>query len=199
MQPLKLYDYPLSGNCYKVRLLLSMLGCNYERIAVDIMKNETLTSEFVALNPRGQVPVLTDGEDVIWDSMAILVYLARRYGGEAWFPADPLGEARVMQWLAVSENELLYGLARARAVKRFQRPFDVEQCKRDGRAGLAALEARLKQSLWLAADRVTIADIACYPYVLLAPEGEIALDDYPAVQAWLARVQALPGWQAMDS
>jgi glutathione S-transferase len=198
MTGLKLYDYPRSGNCYKVRLLLSMLGVDYQRIPTDIIAGETLTPEFKRLNPRGQIPVLEDGETVLWDSMAILVYLARSYGGERWLPADTLGEARVMQWLAVSENELLYGLARARAARRFNRPFDMERCQTDARAGLETMEHQLGAQPWLAADHATIADIACYPYVSLADEAQVSLTPYPSVQAWLARVEALPGWVAME-
>ena len=199
MNTLKLYDHPLSGNCYKIRLLLSMLGLEYERVPVDIRVGESQSEAFLQLNPRGQIPVLVDGETVIWDSMAILVYLARRYGSEAWLPADPLGEARVMQWLAISENELIYGLARARATLVLKRPFDLAQCQREGQVGLGVLEGRLAESPWLAGEGVTIADIACYPYVALATEGEVSLEPYPAVRAWLARVQGLPGWLPMSA
>lgn len=197
MKGLKLYDYPGSGNCYKVRLLLSMLGLDYERVPTDSTAGETLTPEFKRLNPRGQIPVLTDGEIVLWDSMAILVYLARRYGDGRWLPTDALGLARVMQWLAVSENELLYGLARARAALRFSRPFDVERCQADARPGLEVMEHQLSGQRWLAADHPTIADIACYPYVALADEAQVSLAPYPVAQAWLTRVEALPGWVAM--
>jgi glutathione S-transferase len=197
MTTMKLYDLDLSGNCYKVRLLLAMLGLEYERIRTDTRAGETLTPAFKHLNPRGQIPVLLDGETVIWDSMAILVYLARRYGGDTWLPSDPLGEARVMQWLAVSENELLYGLARARVTVLFNRPFDLEQCHRDAQPGLEAMEQRLASHSWLAAEQHSIADIACYPYVSLAGEGHFSLEPYPAVQAWLKRVEDLPGWLPM--
>lgn len=197
MTTLKLYDLDRSGNCYKVRLLLSMLGLEYERVPTDSMAGETQTPEFKRLNPRGQIPVLIDGETVIWDSMAILVYLARRYGDEHWLPSGALEEARVMQWLAVSENELLYGLARARVTVRFNRPFDLEQCHRDATPGIDAMETRLVGHPWLAGDNPTIADIACYPYVSLAEEGRFSLDPYPAVQDWLKRVEGLPGWVPM--
>lgn len=199
MTTLRLYDRDGSGNCYKVRLLLAMLELNYERIPIDSRGGETQTDEFKRLNPRGQIPVLSDGDTLIWDSMAILVYLARRYGSKAWLPSDALGEARVMQWLAVSENELLYGLARARITVLFKRPFDLEQCHLDARPGLEAMEQRLGGHPWLAADHPTIADIACYPYVSLADEGRFSLEPYPAVQAWLKRVEALPGWVSMAS
>jgi glutathione S-transferase len=197
MMTLKLYNLDRSGNCYKVRLLLSMLGLEYQTITTDSTTNETLTPEFKRLNPRGQIPVLLDGELVIWDSMAILVYLARRYGDERWLPNDALGEARVMQWLAVSENELLYGLARARATVLFNRPFDLAQCHRDAQPGLDAMEQRLEQHSWLAAEHLTIADLACYPYVALAAEGNFSLEPYPAVRRWLKRVEGLARWVPM--
>ncbi|MFO7592990.1 MAG: glutathione S-transferase family protein [Pseudomonadota bacterium] len=197
MTEIKLYEHPISGNCYKIRLLLSMLGCVYRRVPADFLKGETQTPEFLKLNPRGQIPLLVDGETVVWDSLAILVYLARRYGDDRWLATDAVGESRVMQWLAVSENELLYGLARARAIKRLNRPFNLEQCQKEGGAGLNAMEVRLQDNDWLAGENATIADIACYPYVLLAPEGEVSLQPYPAVRAWLDRIQKLPGWVPM--
>ena len=197
MTQIQLYDYPTSGNCYKVRLILSLLGLEYRRVPVDFLAGETLTPEFKAFNPRGQIPLLADGDTLVWDSMAILFYLARRYGEGRWLPSDPLGETRVMQWLAVSGNELLYGLARARAVRRVNRPFNLEQCQREGRAGLATMESRLSGAAWLVGEAATIADVACYPYVALAHEGEVSLEPYPGVREWLGRVEALPGWVAM--
>ena len=198
MTALKLYGYPISGNAYKVRLLLAFLNLPYEAINVDLMAGDTLTAEFKQLNPRGQVPVLCDGDVVIWDSMAILVYLARRYGNGEWLPNDAVQEAQVMQWLAVSENELLYGLARARSTWLLKRPFNLEQCQREGKAGLDVMEQHLAINAWLVAGQPTIADIACYPYVLLAPVGEVSLEPYPNVRQWLARIAALPNWVAME-
>lgn len=197
MSNLALYDFELSGNCYKVRLLLGMLGLEYQAIRIDPIAGETLTEAFLKINPRGQIPVLRDGDELIWDSMAILVYLARRHGNGDWLPNDPLGAARVMQWLALSENELLYGLARGRSVLKFGKPWDLGQCQTEARAGLATLENRLKDADWLALEHPTIADLACFPYVSLAHEAGIDLIDYPAVRAWLERVRALPGWLAM--
>jgi glutathione S-transferase len=198
MSPLKLYNTERSGNCYKVRLLLAILDLNYQRIPVDLLAGESMTKTFKALNPRGQVPVLIDGDIVIWDSMAILVYLARQYGNEQWLPGDALNEALVMQWLAVSENELLYGLARARAKQLFDRPYDLAQCHQDAKPGLVAMERRLETNSWLASEQPTIADIACYPYVSLAAEGDFSLSPFPAVQAWLKRVEAIEGWLPMQ-
>lgn len=199
MAQLTLYSYPISGNAYKVRLLLALLGLDYKLVNVDLKAGDTQTPEFLCLNPRGQVPVLVDGDVVVWDSLAILVYLARQYGKGEWLPGDIVGETQVMQWLAVSENELLYGLARARSTLLLKRPFNLEQCQNEGKAGLAVMEQHLAGNAWLATGRPTIADIACYPYVLLAPMGEVSLEPYPNVRRWLARVEALPGWVAMSS
>lgn len=196
---MKLYDFPLSGNCYKIRLLLAFLGLNYERVTVNSATGETLTPEFKRLNPRGQIPVLEDGGVTLWDSQAILVYLARRYGSEDWLPGDALGEARVMQWLAVAENELLYGLARARAVLKFNRPFDLVQCQDDARVGMEVVNSRLEGHDWLAADRITIADIACYPYLSLADEADLSLTPYPGIEAWMARLHEQPGYVEMNA
>ena len=191
-----LYGAPVSGNAYKVRLLLSLIGVEFEEIDVDLTAGGNRTGSFLALNPRGQIPVLVDGGVTVWDSQAILVYLARRYG-EAWLPVDPAPMAEVMQWLAVSENELLFGLARARAVLHFGRDFDLAASQAYGRAGLKVLEQRLADNEWLAAGRPTIADVACMPYVALSRMGGISLDDRPAVGAWIDRIRALPGFIAM--
>ena len=192
-----LYGTPVSGNAYKARLLLSLLGLEFEEIDVNLMSGENRTESFLALNPRGQVPVLVDGEATVWDSQAILVYLARRYG-EAWLPADPVAMAEVVQWLAVSENELLFGLARARAALHFGRDFDLPSCQAYGRTGLKVLEQHLAGNDWLAAGKPTIADVACMPYAALSHMGGIPLDDHPAIRAWIDRIRALPGFIAME-
>ena len=192
-----LYGAPLSGNAYKARLLLSLLGLEFEETVINLQTEENRTESFLALNPRGQIPTLVDGEVTLWDSQAILVYLARRYG-EAWLPVEPIAMAEVMQWLALAENELLFGLARARAVKVFGRSFDLASCQAYGHAGLKVLEQRLAAHEWLAAGRPTIADIACMPYAALSWMGGIPLDDYPSVRAWIDRIRALPEFVAME-
>ena len=194
---MKLYDFELSGNAYKIRLLLSLLGLEYERVPVDLRQGEQRQPPFLKLNPRGQVPTLEDRGTVVWDSLAILVYLARKYGGEKWLPLDAEGMAEVMQWLAVMENEALFGLARARVICKFKRPGNLDEAKELGRKGLGVLEQRLAAHPWLALDRLTIADIACFPYVALAPEGEIPLDGHAAVRGWIDRIKAQPGFVGM--
>lgn len=196
---MKLHDAARSGNCHKVRMLLAQLGVACETIPVDIASGENKRPAYLALNPRGQVPLLEDEGELIWDSQAILVYLARRYGGENWLPTAPLAMARVMQWLAVSENEIQYGLARARAALQFGAPWEVEDCQRVGRAALQLLEGQLEKSAWLAAEHITIADLACYPYAALAPQSGLDLAPFPAVLAWIGRIQALPRYAGMPN
>lgn len=190
---MKLYDSERSGNCHKVRLLLSLTGIPFETVSVDMGAGEHKTPGFLGLNPRGQVPLLEDDGLVIWDSTAILVYLARKSGREDLLPLDPAGMAEVTQWLALAQNEILYGLARSRAVLLFKRPWNLQETQAAGRLALSVLEERLAMHPWLALDRLTLADIACYPYAALAPEGGIALDAYPAVQAWVDRIGTLAG------
>ncbi len=194
---MKLYDLELSGNSYRIRLLLALLGLKAELQTVNLIHGENRKEWFLSLNPRGQVPVLDDHGVVIWDSPAIMVYLARKYGGEQWLPTDARGMAEVMQWLAVMENETLFGLARARVICKFKRPGNLEEAQALGNKGLGVLEQRLAQHDWLALDRLTIADVGCFPYVALAPEGEVSLDPYPGVQKWIQRIKELPGFVAM--
>ena len=110
---------------------------------------------------------------------------------------DAEGMAEVMQWLAVMENETLYGLAKARLICKLKFPGNLEEAHLLGRKGLDIMEQRLDAHSWLALDHVTIADIGCFPYVALAPEGAIALDGYPNVRGWIARIKSLPGFVAM--
>lgn len=192
---MKLYITPTSGNAWKVRLLLSMLKVPFETVVLDTKKGENKTPEFLKLNPRGQVPVLVDGDKVFWDSTACLVYLARKHGGEQWLPTDAEGMAQVQQWLALSNNEMHYGLQWARGVKIGIRSIgSYDEYATYGRTGLAVLEGRLKSNDWLACGRTTIADIACYCYTAVSPEGGLPHDPFPAVAAWVKRVEALPGW-----
>ncbi|WP_198415339.1 glutathione S-transferase family protein [Sulfuriferula plumbiphila] len=201
-----LHDLERSGNCYKIRLFLSILGITYQKIPLNTSAGENQRPEFLALNPRGQVPVLVDNGLPIWDSTAILVYLARQYGGETWLPVSPLPMAKVMQWLALEQNEGRYGLARSRAIKLnnptvFARTGNLEDSQALGKIALAVLEKQLAESAWLVAEAggPTIADIACYPYAALAPEGGISLAPFAAVGIWLDRMRSLPGYVGLPA
>jgi glutathione S-transferase len=191
---MKLYMSAGSGNAYKPRLLLAMLNVPYEKVLVDTRAGETKKEWFLKLNPRGQVPVLEDDGHVFWGSTACLVYIARKHGGEKWLPAEPLAMAEVMQWLELAQNELHYGLQWARGVVNKVKAGNLEEYRGYGENGLKLLDAHLKSRQWLALGKPTIADVACYPYVSVAAEGNFRLEDYPNAVAWLRRFEALPGW-----
>ncbi len=200
---MKLYDLERSGNCYKVRLLLALLRVPCDRIPVSLDEGAQRSPEFLHLNPRGQIPVLvTDEGTAIWDSTAILVYLARRFGGERWLPTEPVAMAHVTQWLAFEQNEGRYGIARTRAIalklkSALAHMGHFEEAQRLAEAALKVLEARLHEASWLAADHVTIADIACYPYTAFFLGSGLALQAYPAIRAWFQRLEAQPGYIAL--
>ena len=191
---MKLYMTQSSGNAYKVRLLLEMLKVPYDKAQLDTANKEHKQAPYLAINPRGQVPALEDEGRIFWDSTACLVYVARKHGGERWLTTDPAGMAEVQQWLALSNNELHYGLQWARGVNNKIKVGNIEEYQGYGNKGLEVLEGRLKNNEWLALGRPTVADLACYPYVAVSPEGGFKLEQYPSVQAWVKRVEALPGW-----
>ncbi len=193
---LKLYDLNLSGNCYKVRLMLSLLGLEHELVAVNLSAGEHKSSAFLTLNPLGQVPILIDGDVVIRDSQAVLVYLARRYGGEDWLPVEAEAMAKVGQWLSTAANEIQHSVAAARLHFIFNAKIDLELAQSRAFKILQVMDGHLQQD-WLEGDRPTIADIACFPYIALAADGKIALEDYPHVIAWISRIKQLPGYVGM--
>jgi len=195
---LKLYEFTVSGNAHKVRLLLSLLGLEYQSIAVNGSEKQHKSAEFLAMNPFGQVPVLTDGDVILRDSQAILVYLARQYGDAYWLPNAAKDLAQVTAWLATAANELAWGPSRLRVHYKFGRAINVAESEQITANLLNILAAQLAKSDWLALDHLTIADIAMYPYIALAPEGNIDLSAYPAIIAWLRRIQALPGYVGMS-
>lgn len=195
----KLHDLELSGNCYKVRLFSALLGLDIEIVPVDFMGGAHKTPAFLEKNPFGEIPVLEDGDFILRDSQAILVYLARKYGGETWLPTDPAGMAEVMIWLMAAENEIARGPNDARLHDKFGFPIDVAKARENAARILGLMEARLSKNDWLALDRPTIADIACMPYVALSHEGGVSLDPYPAIRAWIARIKALPGFVSMPA
>ncbi|OGA22575.1 MAG: hypothetical protein A3I02_14160 [Betaproteobacteria bacterium RIFCSPLOWO2_02_FULL_67_26] len=192
---MKLYTSSTSGNAYKVRLLLEMLKVPYEKTVLDFSRQEHKQPAFLKLSPRGQVPVVEDEGRTYWGSTAGLVYIARKHGGDQWLPADPAPMAEVMQWLELAQNELHYGLQWARGSKTgIRKVGSYDEYYGYGKNGLAVLEGRLGNNPWLALGRPTVADVACYPYVSVSPEGGFKLEDYPGVLAWTQRFTALPGW-----
>lgn len=194
---MKLYHAELSGNSHKVRLMLSLLGMAHDRVLVNVAAREHKSAGFLQLNPLGQVPVLVDGDTVIRDSQAILVYLARKDGREDWLPLEAEPMAKVMQWLSFAANEIHSSLFIARLHFRFGMDFDWETAQNKGKQVLQVMDDHLQGRDWLACDRPTIADVACYPYVGLAPEGKVSLEVYPNVVGWIERIQQLSGYEGM--
>lgn len=197
MTPIRLYQHPLSGHAHRVRLFLSLLHLPFEEVLVDFAKGEQRKPEFLALNPFGQVPVIQDGDITLADSNAILTYLALRYDDSGqWLPRDPVGSARVQRWLSVAAGPLVNGPGNARVNVLFGRPQD-ERCGEIAAQLFQRMEAHLASSPYLAAAHPTIADIALYSYTSHAPEGGVSLEPYPQLRAWLARIEALPGYVSM--
>lgn len=194
---MKLYHTELSGNCHKVRLMLSLLEIEHERVLIDLVNGEHKSTDFLKLNSLGQVPVLMDGDTLIRDSQAILVYLTRKYKREDWLPLEAESMAKVMQWLSFAANEINTSLFIARLHFRFGMDFDWEMAQQKGKQVLQIINNHLQNRNWLECNSATIADIACYPYVGLAPEGKVALEPYPNILAWIDRIKQLPGYEAM--
>lgn len=195
--PIRLHRMALSGHCHRVELFLSLLRLPYEVIDVDLGAGAHRQPDFLARNPFGQVPVIEDGEVTLADSNAILVYLAQRHAPGTWLPADALGAAEVQRWFSVAAGPLAFGAASARVIALFGRPDDPVPARQRAQAMLAVMEGLLARREWLAAGRPTLADVAMYSYVATAPEGGVALAPWPAVRAWLARVEALAGFLPM--
>lgn len=194
---MKLYNLELSGNCYKVRLFAALVGIELELEPVDIPGGAHKRSPLIDLNPWGQVPTLDDDGVVLRDSQAILVYLARRYGGNQWWPDGAAQQGEVMQWLSTAANEIHSGPNVARLIDKFGSPLNKERALEVSTEVLSLIEQHLGKHDWLALGRPTIADCAVFPYVALGWEGGVTLEQYPAIQAWIKRISALPGYIGM--
>jgi glutathione S-transferase len=191
--PIRVYSSPLSGHSHRVRLLLSLLDLPFEVINLSVRDGENRTPEFLAKNPWGEVPVIEDGETVICDSTAILVYLALKYDESGtWLPRDPKGAAEVQRWLSMASGPIAYGPNRARLAGLFKAPVDPVQAKAVAERLLVNLDRELAGKAFALGETPTIADVAAYSYIALAPEGGVSLEPYPNVRAWLSRVEALP-------
>lgn len=195
--PIRLLGFKLSGHSHRVELMLSLLGLPFTFEAVNLMAKAHKAPEFLAKNPFGQVPVIEDGDVTLADSNAILVYLASRYGAPHWLPTEPVAAAAVQRWLSVAAGPLAFGPAAARMVVLFKSPQQPDELIARAHGLLHVMDGVLAASPYLAGAQPSIADVANYSYVATAPEGNVSLADYPAVRAWLTRVEALPGFVAM--
>jgi glutathione S-transferase len=193
---LRLHDYSASGNCYKVRLLLAQLGREYERVPVDIFGGDTLTDEYARLNPVRETPVLEqDGAEPLPESNAILLHLAE---GTEFLSADKAERAQTLRWLFWEQAEVIPGIAGLRFRLHTGRLAadspDVERRRAAGHKVLRVLQQHLQERDFMVGGRYSVADISLYAYLHVAHEAGFDLADYPAVAAWLERVEATPGF-----
>lgn len=191
-QPIKLHRNGISGHCHRVELFLSLLGLPVQLIEVDLRQKQQKTPAFLAMNPFGQIPVMQDGDVTLADANAILVYLANQYAANTWLPHDAVAAANVQRWLSVAAGPLAFGPSAARVAVLFNAPAGADEAIKRAHALFAVMEQVLAAQPFLTGEVPTLADIANYSYVARAPEGNVALDDYPNLRAWLARVEALP-------
>ena len=195
---LRLHDFARSGHAHRVRLMLSLLDLPYERLPVDMASGAHKAPDYLGRNPNGTVPTLEDGDLVIPDSTAAIVYLARRYDPEnRWLPVEAAPLAEVQRWLSVANNDLVRGPMVARWIRVYRGKADPEEAAARAYRLFAMLEGHLTGREWLALDHPTLADVAMYSYLRVADEGGLDLTPYPAISAWLARVEGLPGFVEM--
>lgn len=194
----RIHHFAKSGHAHRALVFAKLAGIAHEAVPVDLMSGAHKSPEFLAMNPNGQVPVLEDGDAIVSDSNAILVYLARKYAPD-WIPDTALGEADVQRWLTLAAGEIAFGSCAARLITVFGAPLDPEFAAAVATRAMQKLEHGLEGRDWLVGDRPTIADVAAYSYTAHAPEGNVSLDPYPNVRAWLVRFEALPGFEAMPA
>lgn len=200
---LRLYDYELDENGYKVRLGLSMLGLPCERVAVDMFPGaEQTRPPLIDLNPLGTLPILTDGSLTLREAEAILCYLARRHDPTGrWLPDDPAGLAATMQWLTFAARDL-HAATLARRVAMFDAPGDGPGLERAARAAFRVMEEHmtlrgLDGAAWFVGAQATLADLALFPAIALSRDVGIDHEPYPALRRWMRRLRALPGFLTM--
>jgi glutathione S-transferase len=190
-----LHGFPLSGHSHRVQLALSLMGLPHQVVQVDLKNGAHKSPGFLKLNPFGQVPVLDDNGTTLFDSNAILVYLATKYDADRrWLPSDPKGQADVQAWLSVAAGQIAFGPAAARLITVFGAKLNTEDVIGRAHGLLKVMDAQLATRSFLVGNGATLADIAGYSYISAAPEGNVDLSAYPHVRAWLARVEALPGF-----
>ena len=198
--PVKLYWFPLSGHAHRAQLMLSLLDIPHELIALDLANGAHKAPEYIADHPFGQVPLLDDNGVKVWDSNAILVYLATKYDhARRWLPEDPVNAADVQKWLSIAAGPIFNGPCAVRLVKLFNADFDHARALKAAIDLYEVIEGYLTEREFLAGDQATIADVAAYSYIAHSPEGGADLTPYTAINAWLGRIEALPGFVAMES
>jgi glutathione S-transferase len=199
---MKIYGDVRSGNCYKLKLLCALLSIEHDWVAVDILRGETRSDSFLAMNPNGQIPVcVTSAGEVITQSNAILYYLGQ---GSCFWPNDHLAQTRVLEWQFFEQYSHEPGIAVARFIKFYQgmpaeREDEYRKCLKIGYRALDVMEACLRQETFLAGSDCSLADISLYAYTHVDDEGGFDLSTYPAIGAWISRIQALDGYRTMNA
>jgi glutathione S-transferase len=191
---MKLYHYPLSGHSHRARLFLALADIPHELVEIDLSKKAHKTAAFLKLNPFGQLPILEDAGAVIPDSIAIMVYAAKKFAKVRWLPEDPFEAAAVQRWLSVAAGQIYYGPCAARLITVFGYKFDAAEAIARSHAILRIIDAELDGREWIALSDPTIADVGLYSYISSAPEGNVDIAPYANVGAWLRRVESLPGF-----
>ncbi len=192
----RIHRNPLSGHAHRVELFAGLAGIDHELVDVDVLKGEHKQQPFLDINPFGQIPVIEHGDVTLADSNAILVYLAKTFAPD-WLPEEPEAAAQVQRFLSTAAGEIKYGPCTARLIVVLGAPLDAERAAAISAWAFERIEAHLQGRQWLVGDRPTLADVAIYSYTARAPEGNVSLDAYPEIRAWLARVEALPGFVPM--
>ena len=198
-----LYDYELSASCYKIRLLLSLLQIDHQRIAIDFFPGyEHRKPAFRALNPLGQLPVLVDGELVLRDAQAILAYLATAYDpGGRWLPQEPAAFGQVMMWLFFTASELSAATA-ARLHDMLDFPADAEAVKTAARKAFRIMDDHMTRrefegAEWFVGDHPTLADLVLFPSIALSRDFGQEHDEFAALRRWMRRLRAIDNFVIM--
>jgi len=198
-----LYDFEISAGCYKVRLLLSLLKLDYERVTVNFYPGfEHRKPAFLKINPLGQLPAICDGDFVLRDAQAILIYLARKYDPAGrWLPSEPVAFAEVMIWLFFTASELSAATA-ARLHDMLDFPADAAAVKQAARKAFRIMNDAMTAcehdgASWFVGDEATLADVALFPSIALSRDFGVEHDEYPALRRWMRRVRGLDGFIAM--
>lgn len=192
---IRLYGSAMSGNAHKVRMALAFLGLDRHDETADAATRQS--EAFRALNPMAQIPVYVEGDFVLRDSQAILAYLAARHRPGDWDGRTPEERGAIMMWLSHAANEIFNGPALLRAERLFDWSIDHDRASAVADRILPVVDAHLAGRDWLVGDRLTIADLAASPYLALAPDGGIDLDQWPHIRDWTRRIAALPGFPPM--
>ena len=187
----RIHHFAKSGHAHRALVFAKLAGIAHEVVPVDLGAGAHKSLNFLAMNPNGQVPVLEDGEVVVSDSNAILVYLARTYAPD-WIPSTAVGEANVQRWLTLAAGEIAFGSCAARLITVFGATLEPDFAAATAAKAMQKLEQGLEGRDWLVGDRPTIADVATYSYTAHAPEGNVSLDPYPNVRSWLCLLYTSP-------